>query len=259
MFNGNFEQARRYCESALKLATEIRYSQLARFAQGMLAVLDCLENENYSLGKQTLEPSPGTGLDSEFAFLSAWGYSLASWGVGDLPASKQAIHASLTMALASRSHPLVLFCLPIVVAILAEEGPYETAVELLAASLENILSPNQWMGKTPFIRQISHRLQENVPGVQFKLAWESGKSRDLDWLTRICLDLTAPRPGNEAESNLIHRDVILGLPAQELVETLTEREMEVLHWLVQGLTPGYMTGVFILAIVIVEGVSVITR
>jgi LuxR family maltose regulon positive regulatory protein len=113
-------------------------------------------------------------------------------------------------------------CLALEAIILAHETKLDAATALLGLAFQQSPQVNGWLHHWQKITQLRADLTRQLGGTAYALAWEQGAARPLEATIMEILNQQpeiTPKPGN-----------------QTLIEPLSERELEVLGLIAQGLT-----------------------
>jgi ATP/maltotriose-dependent transcriptional regulator MalT len=109
------------------------------------------------------------------------------------------------------------------------------AVELLGMAFSRPSSDKAWLEQLPLLTRLRAALETELGAEAFSDAWERGKARDLDEVVNMLLeqfrgvsDSTQVTEVREANRNLL--------------EPLSERELEVLQLIANGLTNEEIAG-----------------
>jgi DNA-binding CsgD family transcriptional regulator len=183
--------------------------------------------EDYTTGKQYYEDILLDWPDSPEA---NWGLSIAACGLEDYPAARQHMQAVLQSSYVIDYDGTMglIRCLPAIAMILAHEGEPEQAVELLALAFTPPASLTGWMERWPLLTRFRASLGAELGAEAFEAAWVRGETSDLKAVIAGVL-----RQFAESEELV---DAVVPLVDQPLIEPLSERELEVLGLMAEGLS-----------------------
>jgi ATP/maltotriose-dependent transcriptional regulator MalT len=212
---GDLQQARTYLADDLEVVTRIKAQGEQGFATIVLAHIACVEG-NYSLAQQLAEealalvrPHP---LRERFI---ARVLAMVACGLGDYDQARQQIH---TVFVQETRPGIRLLTLPMVALFQAHEGNLERAAELLGLSFTHPASAKGWLEHWPLITRLRQQLETQLGAEALAAAWENGSRLDLDTIVKQALVET------DAQAR------------QPRVEALTDRELEVLCLVAEGLS-----------------------
>lgn len=143
----------------------------------------------------------------------------------DLDDTRRRIHEMLQIASQAQS-PLLQACsLPFLALVLAAEGKPQQAVEHLALAYTKLSDASGWLNYWGAITNLHEKLTDVLDTENFQSTWERGTQLDLaETIAKL-------------QMYFGHDDADMPkLIAQSLVEPLTERELEVLTLIAEGLT-----------------------
>jgi predicted ATPase/DNA-binding CsgD family transcriptional regulator len=229
-FRGDLEKAKALAEEALEIATDINSTFGKRDALAKLGWVAIVEEE-YSKGKERFEEMSSTAPTSREAHL---GLCFAACGLGDVRTATRHIQTALESASAYRFPALETLLFPAAAIILAFESGKEQAVEMLALAFHHPTSPTELLEKWPLLTRLLAKLEIELGAQAFAAAWERGQVYAFESaLTAVANRFQVKRPANVATP-------LTGVPTfradQPLIETLTERELEVLRLIATGLS-----------------------
>ncbi len=224
ILKGDLEEARALAEHLRDLAEETNNIGGKALSAGALACLVCVMDGAYTEGaalarkQQALAQEPFyRGYNDPRA---RWGQMLADCGLGLYTAARQGYAALFESRYDDPASAAA--CLAIEAAARAHEGRLEEAAELLGLAFEQPAWANGWLHRWPLIIRLRADLASQLGEVQYQAAWERGACQDV---------------ATAIQSLLNEGDNPPRLPEhQPLVEALSERELEVLRCIAEGLS-----------------------
>jgi predicted ATPase/DNA-binding CsgD family transcriptional regulator len=222
LLKGEYEEAESAGEAVLKRATELGYPGIKRHALEIIGVAVCMEG-NYLRGKwpyDEVEALPGRVFIMPIA---RWGLTLASCGLSEYDEALRHVEALHELG-TSYQMPLALFLsLAPLAVILAHAGEPERAVELLGLAFSYPSGIMGWMERWPLLTRLRANLEAELGSDAYAVAWERGKTLELETVIAELLDSEGVPQSRQAASQL-------------LAEPLSERELEVLQLIADGLS-----------------------
>jgi predicted ATPase/DNA-binding CsgD family transcriptional regulator len=228
---GEFPTAKELIIEAMNILSNCNF-RMPGF-HGFLGKIVCVE-EDYSEGYRLCKQGEVTILDRDSgakAFTHE-GLALASCGLGNYSEAKS--HTQIALSIRSQQLDIrgLVNCLPVLTIILAHEGQKIRAVEL--QGLAHTYSDNfiGWMKKWSLLTQLHQELESELGVETYKDAWERGTQLDFDsTVDELLLYLSADSTFKSSQPKV-----------QPLAEPLTERELEVLALIADGLTNRQIAG-----------------
>ncbi len=225
MLKGDLEEARALAESLRDLADETNNLDGKSMAAGVLACLLCIMDEAYTEGaalarkQQALAQEPFFGVHKDPG--ARWWQAVADCGLGQYAAARQGCAAAFFEE--RQDDPVsATVCLAIEAAARAHDGRLEEAAELLGLAFAQPAWASGWLHRWPLITRLRADLSRQLGEEMYQAAWERGSGQDLQTVIRSLLSAAASPPR---------------LPAQQaLPEPLSERELEVLGLIAEGLS-----------------------
>ena len=224
-FVGDFAQARDHASEAIRTATSIH--DMGGIGWGLVD-LSLLANmdENYSESKRLCDQAMSLGGRGSawISDLARWSLSMAACGMGDYGAA--ASFLSATLRFLSTIHGLVgiIGALPVAAIVLANRGDSVRAVELLALAFTHPVRADGWMRKWPLLMRLCADLERALGPTAFSAAWERGKLLDAEVV------IAALQQGFQSDTQTAAKQLM-----PPLLEPLTNREMEILRLVADGL------------------------
>jgi predicted ATPase/DNA-binding CsgD family transcriptional regulator len=229
ILKGDLEEARTLAEDLRGLAEETNNLDGKTLSAGVLAFLVCVMDEAYTEGvvlakkQQALAQEPFYGGHNDPS--ARWGKVVADCGLGQYTAARQD-YALLFEERRDDPAPAAL-CLAIEAAVRAHEGRQEEAAEFLGLAFQQPTWASGWLHCWPLLARLRADLSRQLGEEAYQAAWERGACQDLETTIRWLLNerdgtphLTTPH-----------------LPAtRPLLEPLSERELEVLGCIAEGLS-----------------------
>lgn len=233
---GDLEEARALTEHLRDLAEQTNNLDGKTLAAGVLAFLLCVMDEAYTEGAALAEKQQTLTREqfyNEHDDPSAyWGQAVADCGLGQYTAARQD-YAALLGERYDDPAPATL-CLALEAAARTHEGRLEEAAELLGLAFQQPAWANGWLYRWPLLARLRLDLASQLGEETYQAAWERGAGQDLESTIRSLLGAgdAAPR-----------------LPArQPLLEPLSERELEVLACIAEGLSNGEIARRLVLSV-----------
>ncbi|HEU5200602.1 MAG TPA: LuxR C-terminal-related transcriptional regulator [Ktedonobacterales bacterium] len=224
ILKGDLEEARALAEHLRDLAEETNNIDGKALSAGVLACLVCVMDEAYTEGaalaqkQQALAQEPFyRGHDDPS---TRWGQALADCGLGLYTAARQS-YAALFETRQDDPAPAAA-CLAVEAAARAHEGRLEEAAELLGLAFHQPAWAAGWLHRWPLITRLRADLASQLGEEHYQAAWERGSCQDLETTIRSLLN-----EGDDAPRLPTH---------QPLLEALSERELEVLRLIAEGLS-----------------------
>ena len=176
------------------------------------------------LGKEAVDRVTSAG--GVGAVLANWSLACTYCGLGNFQAATDLLRLALLHA-----HGYVLqlgltaLCAPIAACVHTDIGNPERGVELLALAFTHPNSPTGWLEKWPLISKLRVDLEDELDVETYAAAWERGMALDLEQLnSQLLREFGAEVDDSATQAN------------QALVEPLSERELEVLAHIADGLS-----------------------
>ncbi|HLZ59037.1 MAG TPA: LuxR C-terminal-related transcriptional regulator [Ktedonosporobacter sp.] len=224
MLKGHLQEARTLTEHMRDLAEESNNLYGKMLSVGLLAFLVCVTDEAYTEGAvlarkhQALAQASFFSCPSELA--ASWGQTVASCGLRQHTSSRQD-YALLFWERHDDPGPATI-CLAVEADARAHEGMLEEATELLGLAFHQPAWTSGWLHHWPLIARLRADLIRQLGEATFQTAWERGKRADLEAMMSSILGERDDPPCK--------------IMNQSLLEPLSERELEVLSLIAEGLS-----------------------
>ncbi|MBC7810379.1 MAG: AAA family ATPase [Burkholderiales bacterium] len=223
---GDLDEALAIVEEMREQSEEANNLDGKMMSAGLMAFLSCIIDENYEKGlalahqNYTLSLEPFFGGHNVMA--ARFGQAVAACGLGDFQTARQDYNFQ---DWEQRDDPTAgTVCLAIEAAALAHDGDFEHAAELLALAFHQPAWASGWLHHWALLDRLRAELNRQLGEDAFQAAWERGSQLDLETTIRSLL----------GELDDAARPII---PAkQSLLDPLSERELEVLSLIADGLS-----------------------
>lgn len=233
----NFDKARAGLEEALQIIPYLNLAHIYQTILGRLALIEIVAYEHYNEGKQqaldTLARAPSwekASLDGRIDI--AFGLGIIAYLEKDITAlQRNYMHMAEDTLKTWMPSCTYLYTAPLTILVLHLQGNLRKATELLAGLLNLPLIPlnpvMDWLEHWPLMQRLRADMEATLGTPTFMAAWTRGKSLDLETeIKPLVMDFIAlfsaapPQPtANDA-----------------LPDPLTNRELEVLELLAEGLS-----------------------
>jgi predicted ATPase/DNA-binding CsgD family transcriptional regulator len=225
-YRGDMEEAHRLGREALDMAAALNILDAKGEALRLLIALAVAE-EDYAAARslcEELQPIDPTSVDMEMAFISC--------GMADYEAARRHFRTALRVMGAVGAHDAALSYLPTALILLAHEGELEKAIELMAVIANHpIKNADLLFKKYPVMARHRAALEAEVAPAVFAAAWERGQASNVETVMAALLDHF-----DVARDNLPHAAQPTPDGPAEMVEALSQRELEVLRLTAAGLS-----------------------
>ncbi len=215
---GDFERARQYVEKGIRLRPEGPYNN--HYDSMVLAKSDAIHGHP-DKGLQILRQINYTERGGVYQYEVA---ALCYIELGDVDSARHEIMRVLDAGLVQVGSRPMIDLIPQVSFVMFHDTTYEDAVELLGLIDNHPSGATDWMKHWNKLTQLRTDLKTELGEKVYQQAWERGAQRDLDKTIVELIDyLRNDQYPSKAKS-------------QPLIEPLTNRELEVLELLGEGLS-----------------------
>jgi predicted ATPase/DNA-binding CsgD family transcriptional regulator len=223
-WKGEVEEALALAEQMSQQAHETSYLDGARLSADLLVFLRCVLYESYTDGMALAQTnwslSPEVFFSSQYNLGKHWGLALANCGLGQYAAAR-AGYAALFQERYDDPAPAA-FCLTLEAIACADEDAPDRAAELLGLACEQPVQVRGWLERWAKVSRLCADLRDMLGEETYQTAREHGAALDLETTLHSIL-------GDAEEAHRKHTE-------QTLLEPLSERELEVLDLIAQGLS-----------------------
>jgi predicted ATPase/DNA-binding CsgD family transcriptional regulator len=224
LLKGELAEARNLAEQIRDLADETNNLDGKMLGTGLLAFLTCVMDENYAEGgvlaqkNHEIMLSPFFGGHNDLSV--RWGQAVVQVGLGHYGDVRQRYPM---MFWERRDDPgPATVCLALEALVLAHEGVFEEAAERLSLAFHQPAWASGWLHHWGLLHRLRADLMGQLGEEAFQAASARGCAQDLETVIRLLL-----REQNGAAQLTAN---------QSLLEPLSERELEVLALLAEGLS-----------------------
>jgi DNA-binding CsgD family transcriptional regulator len=206
------------------LADETNNLDGKMLSAGLLAFLLCVMDEASTEGaalaqkSQVISQEPFFGERNDLS--ARWGQAVVHCGLGQYAAARRG-YALLFWERFDDPGPATV-CLAIEAAARAHDGMLEEAAALLGLAFQQPAWASGWLQRWPLVARLRADLARQLGEDAYQAAWERGGCHDLEAMIRSILGLLDNTPRKTANRSLL--------------EPLSEREMEVLGLIADGLS-----------------------
>lgn len=228
LLKGELEEALALAGHMHDLAVEIDNLDGARLATDLRAFLLCIMDESYAESAALAQTGRSIPLElffgNQYNLGKYWGQAVADCGQGRYEAARLS-YATFFWGRSDYRYddpgPATL-CLALEAAALAHEGSLDAAAELLGLAFQQPIRASGWLRRWPLIARLRGDLSGKLGEEAYRAAWERGAARDLASVVRSIMGDAGETPRQSAN--------------HALLEPLSERELEVLGLIAQGLS-----------------------
>ncbi len=224
VLRGSLEEARALTEELRDLANETDNLDGKMLAAGLLSFLVGVMDENYAEGEKlalknrTLSLEPFFG--GHYDLSTYWGQVIADCGLGHYDAIRLR-YATLFWSRYNDPGPATI-CLAAEAFVRTHEGAPESAVELLSLASSQPVWASGWLDHWALIMRLRADLRRRLGEAAYQTAWERGARLEVVATIRSII-------GRQGEA--LHPSA-----NQALIDPLSERELEVLRLIGEGLS-----------------------
>lgn len=224
LLKGDLEEAQALLEQMRQLATNTHNLDGFSLSADLQAFVLCVRNEAYAEGAALIRSSQTGELlpffDSQYKMGDHWGRAIVNCRQGHFATARQEYQALFWVR---RDDPgPATICLVLEALARAHEKQPEAAVELLGLAFHQPAQVSGWLHCWPLVSRLRRDLASQLGEAISQAAWERGEALDLETTIRSILgegDKTPHQKENQA-----------------LLEPLSERELEVLGLIAEGLS-----------------------
>ncbi|GHO46972.1 LuxR C-terminal-related transcriptional regulator [Ktedonospora formicarum] len=228
LLKGELEEALALAEQMRDLAHEIDNLDGARLAADLRAFVLCVMDESYAESAALTQTGRSIPLElffgNQYNLGKCWGQAVVDCGQSkyeDARLSYATFFWGRSNYRCDDPGPATL-CLVLEAAALAHEGMLEAAAELLGLAFQQPSRASGWLRRWPLVARLRDGLRCKLGEEVYRAAWERGAAQDLEATVRSILG----NMGKTARKSANHT----------LLEPLSERELEVLTLIAQGLS-----------------------
>ncbi|MHB8624970.1 MAG: LuxR C-terminal-related transcriptional regulator [Aggregatilineales bacterium] len=224
-WRGEIESATQFVQAGLDSAQDKDYLNLKSHGLAVLSFVVSVGGD-YAHGREVCEQAKAIHWQPTLGCYVDWGLALASCGLGDDRAAGRSVQDTLRYAVYNlKSVTWQLLCLPLAAILSARSGDSQRAVELFGLTSIAPQALIGWLEKWPLLKDVKMELNAGLGDQAYQSAWEHGKTLALDTVVAELLG-TAPIAPVERDQKF----------NQTLVDLLSERELEVLRLVADGLS-----------------------
>jgi predicted ATPase/DNA-binding CsgD family transcriptional regulator len=222
MLKGDLTAARSLAEELRDLAEETNNLDGKMMAASVMSFLVGVMDEEYPEGAALARKKRTISLETFFGghnnHSTFWGEAIVNCGLGHYDAARQC-YPSLFIERYDDPAPATV-CLALEAVIRAQEGEPETAAELLGLAFQQPIWASGWLHCWPLLTRLCAQLAEQLGKEAYYAALEQGSRLPLEATVRSLF----PQQNHSAHNN------------HALIEPLSERELEVLRLIADGLS-----------------------
>jgi predicted ATPase/DNA-binding CsgD family transcriptional regulator len=221
---GDLQQTEQLAQEMQSLAEESNNIDGKMVSLALLSILQAVSYENYNEAARLAEKSHALSFELFFGrhndFSVHWAQALAACGLGDYQKARLHYHWLFWDSFADPG-PATL-CLAIEAAASQDAAHLEEAVEILSVAFHLAPQVSTWLHHWPLISRLRTSLEKQLGSETFASIWERAAGIELETKTMEILSVET-LPGNRSNP-------------QNLTEALSERELEVLSLIIEGLS-----------------------
>jgi predicted ATPase/DNA-binding CsgD family transcriptional regulator len=224
MLKGDLETARSLAEQLRDLAEEANNLDGKMMSAGLLSFLVGVMDEHYAEGAALAQRNYTLSLEPFFGghnnLSAAWGKAIANCGLENYDGIRLTYPSLFEDQLDDPGPATVNLALEAVLR--THEGDFEAAVELLSLAFQQPVWAGGWLQRWPLLTRLRATLRSELGEERYQTAWDRGANQNLETVVHLAL----PHVENTPRSS----------GSQPLVEPLSERELEVLRLIADGLS-----------------------
>ncbi|MEM7113168.1 MAG: protein kinase [Chloroflexota bacterium] len=175
---GEWEKADRLTQTAVSIFSHRNdplHLALAKRNLGFLA----LAAANYDAAQQDFGEAFSLTKEAAVVGTAICGIALTASAQENYAQARTFLQLLWPQTLQGKSYILLLWCFPAAVAVLANAGQNERAVELMALADNHPACPHGWWGQDLFVQQLMASLRKTLPEEAFWVAQARGQALDL--------------------------------------------------------------------------------
>lgn len=215
MFRGDVEEAKVLAIQNLERVMNLSDVGEQGFAKNLLSGVACMEGDYEAAMRLAEESRVLVGVNLMRQRSAARSMAMAACGLGQFDKALEYAHWALAEEL---SQGIRMWIMPVFALVLAHQGEHERAAELFGLIFTHPASPRGWFDKWDLLRDAQADLAEQLGAEANAAAWARGSQLELDAVVDDLLHMT------DAHAT------------QPALDPLTDRELEVLRMIAQGLT-----------------------
>lgn len=221
---GDFYNSHKTASKNLTLSEQLDYDRDESEFLSTLACVATMEanyHEAITLGRRSRQIAK----HEDSIFWAEWALSLALYGLENYEECQKHNRLALQTALKRHATGALTWCLPTAAMLLIQKNDILKGVELLALAYEHPASATGWLDKWSLFTQLRADLEAELGHDKFNAAWQRGKTLDIETVVAsLLIEDETPNISPQQQANKM------------LVEPLSERELEVLMLIAQGLS-----------------------
>ncbi|MDX1616665.1 MAG: LuxR C-terminal-related transcriptional regulator [Candidatus Promineifilaceae bacterium] len=229
LFRGQFEEARRRATECIEIGTEINSPDSIAAALLVLSELAGVNGDHVE-ALQLAEEGYSAAHSVRNWYMRTCANRQLGWalcGTGSFDEAIPYLWAALEQWLTMDYVPFTLATVAAFARIEADLGREERAAELLGFTSQHPLIKD-WLAKHPQVAQLRARLKTRLGPMSFQAAWDQASSPDLRTVAQELLEEFEPTD-RQIAAHIVAAN-------EQLVEPLTERELQLLPLLHDGMS-----------------------
>jgi predicted ATPase/DNA-binding CsgD family transcriptional regulator len=231
---GNLSSAEKQLTKLLDDAARIGWQHVVPYAFTSLGRIAAI-SENYTGAQQHLTHALEYSPDPHIRFQIMMCLALCLIGLHDIDSARQYIANALEADFVTIHARITVDYFPTIALIYHHDNQYVKAVELLGLTFSHPLGITMWMDRWKLLDQLKIDLKAKLGEEAYQIAWERGQELDLT----TTIDTLKAELEEQSATNMLSESGIatpISTANQALTEPLTEREIEVLNLLGEGLS-----------------------
>ncbi len=215
---GEWVAATELIQRSRALVKDLNNGMAIGYAEGIAGLYESITG-NYVQGRRLCESSQANQANHGLGVIAAcWGLATAYCGMQNDEAAWQAVRQGIHQALVTDSTAMALWLLPVTAVLLHRQSQSPQAARLLALAATHPQSPTGWMAHWVLLKEVQEALQDEMETAVQQAPFLS--------LETILVEIMA----DDSEID------VATAANQSLIAPLTDRELEVLHLIANGLT-----------------------